>query len=727
MSARMSTLMLGLMLGWIAQSTPAQEVAPVPAAGEEVTAAPVSVDYPANPTSCADCHADRIALNEPLPPAQMLKDSTHVDLDCTDCHMTISMDDLDFSSANPHGPDVPEVGTETCGECHDEAASVYKMHGRLKVNTDPDMPSCWSCHGAHDVLPTTDRRSHVHPINLPETCESCHTDVNLVKRHEYLREEPIKLYESSVHGQASRKGLYVSATCNDCHSAKDPDGKRTAHRILGAGNPESTIYHFNIPNTCGQCHESVTKDYLEGIHGILVTERGSVDSPVCTTCHGEHGIISPKDPRSPVSSARVAEDTCAPCHESVVLNEKYGIPSGRLRSYIDSYHGLKSKAGDVHVANCASCHGAHRILPSSNPNSSINAANLQHTCGECHPGISAELAKTPIHSTATGLYAGWPEFFRNLYIVLIVGTIGGMLLHNGADWLRFVRNLGKRPFVQRLSMNEVMQHWALMISFTVLVISGFSLRFSEAGWVKLLFGWTGGFEIRGIVHRVAAVILILTSIWHLFYLITPRGWQCVKDISMRIYDLRHLGENIQYFLGRRSHPPGFKRFSYMEKAEYWALVWGTIIMTVTGLLLWFDNFFVQSLGLPKGVLDVALVIHYYEAWLATLAILVWHIYGTMFSPAAYPMNTAWLAGRMPRDMYAHEHPEGPRLKARLFTVRLEDEEEAGSGNYHAPDAEERLRGTATAPDGEDETASASTGEGNTKGDSGRGGGSGGRE
>ncbi len=76
------------------------------------------------------------------------------------------------------------------------------------------------------------------------------------------------------------------------------------------------------------------------------------------------------------------------------------------------------------------------------------------------------------------------------------------------------------------------------------------------------------------------------------------------------------------------------------------------------------------------VLDVALVIHYYEAWLAFLAILVWHVYGTVLKPSVYPMNTAWLSGRMPKHMYQEEHPEGPQLKARTYTASYEEDEES---------------------------------------------------
>jgi cytochrome b subunit of formate dehydrogenase len=94
--------------------------------------------------------------------------------------------------------------------------------------------------------------------------------------------------------------------------------------------------------------------------------------------------------------------------------------------------------------------------------------------------------------------------------------------------------------------------------------------------------------------------------------------------------------------------------------EYWALVWGSIVMMITGLFLWFDD--LAILFFPKGFLDVMLVIHFYEAWLASLAILIWHMYSTIFSPAVYPMNPSWINGKMPEESYKHEHPADPMFK-----------------------------------------------------------------
>jgi cytochrome b subunit of formate dehydrogenase len=207
----------------------------------------------------------------------------------------------------------------------------------------------------------------------------------------------------------------------------------------------------------------------------------------------------------------------------------------------------------------------------------------------------------------------------------------------------------------------VLQHTVLTVSFVILVITGFSLRFSEAWWVRLIFGWEGGFPLRGTLHRVSAVLMMLGSVWHIVYLMTPRGRQWLDDMWPHWSDVREAWHTLSYFLGRRQGRPAFGRFSYVEKFEYWALVWGTMIMVITGLLLWFD--YVVAGYVPEVFLQVMLVIHYYEAWLAFLAILIWHLYATVFSPDVYPMNPAWLTGTMPTDMYEHEHGGDAKLRS----------------------------------------------------------------
>jgi len=334
-----------------------------------------------------------------------------------------------------------------------------------------------------------------------------------------------------------------------------------------------------------------------------------------------------------------------------------------LASFIDSYHGEKSGVGDSSVANCASCHRAHRILPSEDQTSSIHLDNLQTTCGNCHEGISQELASTRIHSENGQHKQGWPYFFTVLYLVLITATVTGMVLYIIIDLWRQIRNMMRKEQVKRMSKWAVLQHSMLMIIFSLLVITGFALRFSDSWWADLLFGRQGGFPIRSIIHRVSAVLFFLSALMHLFYLQGNRGQKFIKMMSPRWLDIRQFIQMLKFNLGVSDIHPEFGRFSFAEKFEYWALIWGSLIMAVTGTVLWFDNFFSQLLS--PVVLDVMRVIHYYEAWLATLSILIWHLYSTVFSPKVYPMNPSWLTGKMPREQYLKEHAGEENAKISL--------------------------------------------------------------
>ena len=111
-----------------------------------------------------------------------------------------------------------------------------------------------------------------------------------------------------------------------------------------------------------------------------------------------------------------------------------------------------------------------------------------------------------------------------------------------------------------------------------------------------------------------------------------------------------------YYLGRRPARPRSGAFSYVEKLEYWAFVWGMAIMSATGFLLWFEN--LSLAFLPKWVTDVATAVHFYEAVLATFAIVVWHLYWVVFDPEVYPMDWSWWDGRPPASR-AHERDEEP--------------------------------------------------------------------
>jgi cytochrome b subunit of formate dehydrogenase len=205
--------------------------------------------------------------------------------------------------------------------------------------------------------------------------------------------------------------------------------------------------------------------------------------------------------------------------------------------------------------------------------------------------------------------------------------------------------------MSRMTTNQRWQHLILLSSFIILVITGFALKFPDS-WFAEVLGM--GEHLRSIVHRVAGVILIGAGIYHIFYLAACReGRRLIRELAPGPKDAFDAWGTMRYYLGLSRKRPKFGRFSYAEKAEYWALVWGTALMGLTGIMMW-AKVWVGNL-LARWWVDIATAIHFYEAILATLAILVWHFYQVFFDPDVYPMNGAWWDGKMPVEHYRHEH------------------------------------------------------------------------
>ena len=590
--------------------------------------------------ACSDCHGNN-KKESAIVTAEMIENSVHEGTDCIECHTGVT----EFKDTNSH----ERAEAVDCGECHGEVAEIYKKHGRLQAGRGNDTPGCPDCHGTHEILSMEDEKSLTHPANLPTICGKCHDNPELTQEHIFLPKEPIATYLSSIHGTARAEGNEKAATCGDCHFS---DG--TAHRILSPGSPQAGVNHFVIPDTCGKCHRKESEAYRSGIHGQL-TERGDTDSPVCTDCHGEHHIYASSDSRSSVFPAKLAEATCAPCHESARLSEKYGLPPGKVAHFRDSFHVSMSSAGDTSVANCASCHRAHRILPPSDPASSLHTSQIRKTCQMCHERITQDMASVRIHGTRDSARKGWPLFFTLLYLILISVTVGTMTLYILLDYGRQIVNATRKEQVRRMDGWSLLQHTMLMIAFIALAVTGFALRYPNSWWAQLLFGREGGFPLRSSVHRISGILLVLTSLMHIAYLKSRRGFSFLRCMVPGKADILHAMQMIRYNLCLTKKRPRCGKFTFGEKFEYWAVIWGTAIMAVTGLLLLFDNYLIRYF--PRVLFDVARVVHFYEAWLATLSILLWHLYGTVFSPRIHPMNPSWITGRMPKKQYRKGHPE----------------------------------------------------------------------
>ena len=641
---------------------------------------------------------------------KVLSNSTHKNLNCVSCHVGFDPEEL------PHKENIQPID---CKLCHKDAPTKHPFHPQMMraagSNGTKDV-SCKNCHGTHDVKSPNTKASKWHSSNLISSCGSCHKDekeiytssqhyigltegikgapnciichqspivtdagadtlkVKVVQEKLCLschlddpqiraRTSPsagfITAYEHSVHGSALMNGNSKVANCVDCH---------TSHDVKAGSNSSSTVNKLNIPATCGQCHKEISDEYKESIHGVSLI-KGNIDSPSCVGCHGEHNILGVNDPKAPVASQNVSEQVCAPCHASVKLTGKYGISSNRIETFQKSYHGLALRGGSVEVANCASCHGVHNIKPSSDPTSTINKKNLAETCGTCHPGANENFTKGKIHVTMEKEDDPLLYWISTIYILLIVSVIGAMFLHNLIDFIRKskIKKLKQRGLIRtephghslylRMTLIERIQHGAMALSFIILVITGFMLRFPDAWWVRHIMDLsTDAFEYRSLLHRIAAVVMIGVSLYHIIYVsLTARGRQLIKDLFPKLEDFTDAIGIAKFNLGLTKEKPKLDRFSYIEKAEYWALIWGTIIMSITGIIMWFDNTFIGLL--TKLGWDVARTIHYFEAWLAFLAIVVWHFYFVIFNPDVYPMNTAWLTGKISEEEMKEEHPK----------------------------------------------------------------------
>ena len=592
---------------------------------------------------------------------------------CVDCHSAHAVARISDKGQAAR----KELAARVCSRCHAEIYRRYEKsdHG-LALNAGvKGAPNCVDCHDVHDVISPADSSARTSRIHEAGMCLSCHLDKEDVRSRVGPSAGFISSYERSVHGQALARGNEAAAICTDCHGS---------HEMIKGSNPTSRVAKANIASTCGQCHGDVREQFVGSIHGKALA-GGVTASATCTDCHGEHDILASSDPRSPVAPRNISARVCSPCHASVRLTAKYGLASDRFQSFADSYHGLAGRGGSLEVANCASCHGVHDIKPSSDPSSRIHAKNLVATCGTCHPGANVNFTKGSVHITAT---SGGDEVLYLVstgYIVLIAVVVGGMFLHNFIDFLRKSRRRlrqrrgliehprpGHRLYL-RMSLDERIQHGTLLTSFFTLVLTGFALKYPDAWWVAPIREISPAvFDLRGILHRVAGVVMVVASLYHVYYLLAvPRGKQLLRDLLPVREDLTDAFGVVKYNLGFSPVKPELGRFSYVEKSEYWALVWGTIVMALTGMVLWFDNTFLGLL--TKLWWDVARTVHYYEAWLATLSIIVWHFYFVIFNPDTYPINLAFWKGTLTEEEMLEEHPR--ELELIRERERLQEETE----------------------------------------------------
>ncbi len=609
--------------------------------------------------SCLGCHPaphllSRLAHGERTDPVAELarfKGAAHARLSCLDCHPRTAL-----------GPHASKPAMRQCGECHlsatpSEGGGQTPLIDHLHSRAGSETPACTQCHGHHGVARAESPDSKTARAQVAQLCGSCHES----EKHSGTIPQ-VSDYAASIHATSKAAGgSEPAAACTDCHGV---------HATSRHGGTRLFMARADEPETCGKCHEREAKDYRLSVHGVsLLTQSEAM--PACTDCHGTHNILAVANRNSPASRER-AVATCNRCHGSEDFVKQHGMDTVAARTYNDSYHGIAYRYGNPRAPTCASCHSAHDILPATSPLSPTHLHNVPGACAQCHPGAERSPQIGRFHVLATPRFSWLLFAIRVIYILLVGGSFAAFVAYIVLDLLahrRLARAGVEEQFRHRLEHMprppksalvrmlpiERLQHIVLLVTFITLAVTGLALLFPDTIAGRLIIGLCGGMSGRAIVHRVAAAMMVINFVLQGIWMgVTPQGRHNLKRLAPGLSDIRDVWQTVVLFLGLSRHRPSFGRYGYAEKFEFWALVWGTLVMTVTGCLLAFVGW---TLGhLPKWVVDAAELVHMWEAILAVGAIALWHIYHVVWKPGVYPGNRAWLTGEINFEQLVLEHP-----------------------------------------------------------------------
>jgi hypothetical protein len=375
---------------------------------------------PPGTRECMECHGDK-TIEKTLPGGAIqslfvdekaFRESVHGKGACSTCHS---------DAKAPHGA----LAKVSCGKCHPDAEKSYSgsTHGMGHAKGAREAAWCSDCHGKHDIRKSQDPASRAFRLNIVGVCLKCHKDRAIDDKYKLPGPQVMEAYEQSVHGMALKKsGLLGTAVCPDCHGN---------HAILPGDQPRAATHRQNIPTLCGKCHSGILEQYEKSVHGKGM-RGGIAESPVCTDCHGEHRITKISDPSSSVYTKNIPK-TCSACHEKEGISSRYALPKKRFSTYMDSFHGIALEYGMTKAANCGSCHGFHDILPSADPASRVNKANLPRTCGQCHPNAGPNFAKGAVHVEVTPQKAMGVFTVRIFYTIFISVLVMLFVLHVGLE------------------------------------------------------------------------------------------------------------------------------------------------------------------------------------------------------------------------------------------------------------------------------------------------------
>jgi cytochrome b subunit of formate dehydrogenase len=555
--------------------------------------------------------------------------------------------------------------------------------------------TCLGCHGkAGFEMPGPD--GHMRPLHVTKgkfgksvhgkrLCVDCHTDiteiphkegvthrVSCISCHKKLWEQAkdegktkenerlgvvitqIEHYMKSIHARPSDADQSrTNATCYDCHEA---------HYVYPKGSDERKEWRLNIPNTCGKCHAKQREEYATSVHGKEVLENKNAFAAICSDCHTTHDVASPSDD----STRLVIFKNCGNCHED------------NLKTYLGTYHGQVSTLGYAYTAKCFDCHGSHTIQRVDDPKSMVHPDNRLNTCKQCHMGATKGFITFDPHGN-THDFARYPAMWvtSKFMIALLIGVFSFFWAHSALWFYREyqdrkqgknvphvmtaeMESLGKGKHYQRFGPFWRLAHLCFAISVMMLVLTGMSAFYAEAGWAQSIMSGFGGPRNAAIIHRIAAAVMLGIFFLHLVYVsfFLSKNWRNFdwfgpRSLVPNLKDLQDAIGMFKWFFGLGPRPE-LDRWAYWEKFDYWAVFWGMGIIGGSGLMLSLPN--LTGAVLPGWVFNVATIIHGEEAFLAAVFLFTVHFFNNHLRPDKFPPpDVVMFTGAVSLTEFKHEH------------------------------------------------------------------------
>ncbi len=577
----------------------------------------------------------------------------------------------------------------------------------------------------------------------PENCLSCHRYRGLARMSD--DGDAVRLYYVDPNYYDRALGPHARLRCTDCHARGEvgviphrPVSPVNCTQTCHLADPRGPEMHFSHERIADLLEASVHPREVLDRSNSLLGDPLKADASRCLLCHDEPVFRRPDENwvahATPVGRCTVCHEgsmeidaafmywhvharsrparsnadvtrVCAVCHSNEGIKAAFDLPD-TTASYLASFHGKAMQLGSEQTAGCLDCHAAemqnvHLMQAHSDPESVTHEARLPDTCrsAACHPSAGVRVSTAAVHLDLAR-DRGVEYFIGALFILLILFTFGPSLLLTALEMLQIVvgrhdpqhhervrlaqrlmaDERGRRA-LKRFTPHQRVQHWLLFVCFTLLVLTGFPIKFADRDWAQWLIGLFGGLGGARMIHRYAGLILLIGMFYHLGY-VAVFLWRKRRaenksllsvvlelPMVMSLTDARHMGQLVAYLLFLRKTRPEAGRFGAEEKFEYFGVFWGSMLLGFTGLLMWANAW--TSEYLTGRVLTVAMIVHTFEAFLALLHVGVVHLVGVIFGPAVFPMSRAMFTGDTPAEEMAEAH--GAMLTAAAGQIGLPKE------------------------------------------------------